>query len=186
MTDDQILALVTQLITALHQSTPATPAPAQQTVLQPQPAPSIDPFVNAGTPNTTYLDVTKHVLSNPQLPVEGLPSYAWRVSDQAHAGGDKGAQAQIDARNGIGLGYGIQLPFLNAQGVVVGMPIAADGSNWPVAVDFYFNRQAYLLAWAPNQAAQEAQAAVAQQQAMALSLGRQATGQPIVTRGGIG
>ena len=89
----------------------------------------IDPVVPAGTPGTVQCPATGHVLSvaRPDLD-EGFMSYCRRVSAQAAGNPDTAAAV---------LTYGDAL-FDRFGG------FQADGSNWPLAADRFYNLRAYM------------------------------------------
>lgn len=102
----------------------------------------VDPVVAPGTPTTVTISETGHTVSVAR-PDKGemFMGYCMRVSDQCHGnmsivGGIIAAGETLFARWG---GF------------------KADGTNWPFAADFYFNRRAFLSP--EEQAAEDAAAA---------------------------
>lgn len=92
----------------------------------------VEAVVGADCPRTVTIPQTGHVLCEPRPDTgEGFMRYAWRVSRQCGAVNPDGSPKQ-------GWWGGIMLfgdSVFNRFGGV-----KKDGSNWPVAADFYFAR----------------------------------------------
>lgn len=105
----------------------------------------IDDQVPAGTQGTITMPVTGHVLSAPQAERgESFASYAWRVHRQC------GWPDAADCRG--------ELMFDSTAICDAAGGWTADGKNWPLAADMFFDHDAYLN---PAQKAQLAQAQAA-------------------------
>lgn len=139
-------ALSALLAAALGQAPAAeTPAvseaspPVNQTPWATQPVVLIEPLVTPGTAGTVTLPRTGHTLALPQPTREGFLGYCQRVSRQVGGlGTDVGA-----------LVLGTDWVFARFGG------FKPDGSNWPQAADYFFNRRAYMT---PEELAKDDQA----------------------------
>ena len=92
----------------------------------------IDPVVDATCPTAVFLETTKHYLSIPRPDLgETFVPYAERVSRQA-------GSAVVPPTNIGALFLSASKYFARFGGY------KADGSNWPLVADFYFNHYLYL------------------------------------------
>jgi len=132
-------AAVTASVTPVASSVvtpPAVVAPISPTVIS-TPL-QVDPIVPAGTPNTVTLPETNHTLSLPMIGQgENLIGYCGRVSLQA--GGDEANKGGLVIMQQSGPSH-------------TGNPLI----DWPILVDWFYNRTSYMT---PAEQADAARAA---------------------------